>query len=154
MDPHDTGAPACAPAPADGRRLGRPAWAPNGRSVLVLAAGPDGDYDELLSFAPNGDDPARWAAPVSAYRAAGLQSAVWVGNDRIAVLVADRAGEPAHLRLLARRSDGRFKRVKDFPKLTGGELAATGHHLALQRGQRRGDGPARRRPRAPAAAAS
>jgi hypothetical protein len=134
MDPHDTGAPACAPAPADGQRVGRPAWAPNGRSLLVLAAGPDGDYTKLLSFAPNGDDPAKWAAPTSVYRAANIQSAVWVGNDRIAVLLALRPGGPTHLRLLGRRPNGSFRQVKDFPALTGSELAVTGHHLALQRG--------------------
>ena len=43
-------------------------------------------------------------------------------------------GGPTHLRLLARRPNGSFKRVKDFPALTGSELAATGHYLALQRG--------------------
>ncbi|MDA0159161.1 PASTA domain-containing protein [Solirubrobacter ginsenosidimutans] len=134
MDPHDTGAPACAPALADGRRIGRPSWAPNGRSVLALAAGPDGDYNELLTFAPNGDDPAQWAAPTRIYRSAGFRSAVWVSNDRIAVLLAVRPGGPAHLRLLGRRPDGSFKQVKDFPALTGSELAATGHYLALQRG--------------------
>jgi hypothetical protein len=134
MDPHDTGAPVCAPAPADGRRVGRPAWAPNGRAVLALAAGPDGDYNQLLSFAPNGDDPAEWGAPASVYRAASIQSAVWVGNDRIAVLLAVRPGGPTHLRLLARRPNGSFKQAKDFPALTGSELAVTGHYLALQRG--------------------
>ena len=67
---------------------------------------------------------------------------MWVGNDRIAVLAADRPGAPAHLRLLARRADGSFKPVKDFPALTGHELAATGHHLALRRGNgATGDGP-------------
>ena len=56
---------------------------------------------------------------------------MWVGNDRIAVLLADRPGAPTHLRLLARRPNGSFKQVKDFPALTGTELAATGHYLAL-----------------------
>jgi hypothetical protein len=134
MDPHDTGTPACAPALAHGRRVGRPSWAPNGRSLVVLSAGPNGDYNELLSFAPNGADPAQWAAPTVGYRSSGIQSAAWVGNDRIAVLLAARAGAQAHLRLLARRPNGSFKQVKDFPALTGSELAATGHYLALQRG--------------------
>jgi hypothetical protein len=102
--------------------------------VLVLAAGPDGDYKQLLTYAPNGDDPAQWAAPTPVARSASIQSAVWVGSDRIAVLLAVRRGGPTHLRLLARRPNGSFKRVKDFPALTGSELAATGHYLALQRG--------------------
>jgi hypothetical protein len=59
---------------------------------------------------------------------------VWLGNDRIAVLVADRAGAPAHLRLLAQRVDGSFAPAKDFPQLTGCELAATGDQLALRGG--------------------
>ncbi|HEY6892238.1 MAG TPA: hypothetical protein VI300_30820, partial [Solirubrobacter sp.] len=80
------------------------------------------------------DDPAHWAAPTPVTRSASIPSAVWVGSDRIAVLLAVRPGGPAHLRLLARRPNGRFKRVKDFPALTGSELAATGHYLALQRG--------------------
>ena len=135
IDPQDTGTTACAPGPADGRRLGRPTWAPDGRAVLVLAAGADGNYDELLSYAATGGDAKRWAAPVSVYRGPSIKSAVWVGNDRIALLLADRPAAPAHLRLLARHSHGRFRRVKDFPTLTGYELAATGHHLALRRGK-------------------
>jgi hypothetical protein len=66
---------------------------------------------------------------------------VWVGNDRLAVLVADRPGAAAHLRVLARRADGRFTPAKDFPALTGCELAATGDRLALRRGNcAKGDG--------------
>jgi len=134
MDPHHPRAPACAAVPDDARGVGRPAWAPNGRSVLVLTAGADGDYDGLLSFVAKGGDAKRWGPPTSAYRSAGIRSAAWVGNDRIAVLLADSPGAPAHLRLLARRANGSFRRVKDFPALTGSELAATGHYLALRRG--------------------
>ncbi len=138
IDPLDAATSACA---ASGRRLARPSWAPNGRSLLVLAAGRDGDYNELLSFTPKGGDAARWKLPTSGYRAASIQSAVWLGNDRVAVLAADRAGAPAYLRLLARRANGSLKRVKDFPSLTGYELAATGDFLALRRGRHAtGDG--------------
>jgi len=134
IDPTEI-APTCGHAPDGGRRLGRPSWAPNGRSVLALAAGSDGTYDELLIFAARGGDATRWDAPTRAYRQAGIQSAVWVGIRRIAVLVSPHPGAPAHLRLLARRADGTFKRVKDFPALTGHELAAKGRHLALRRGK-------------------
>ena len=130
-------APTCGHAPDGGRRLGRPSWAPNGRSVLALAAGADGTYDELLIYAARGGDATRWDAPTRAYRRAGIQSAVWVGIRRIAVLVSPHPGAPAHLRLLARRADGTFKRVKDFPALTGHELAAKGRHLALGVGRTR-----------------
>ena len=45
-------------------------------------------------------------------------------------------------RLLARRADGSFKQLKDFPSLTGHELADSGHFLALRRGaSATGDGP-------------
>ena len=43
LDPQDPQAPTCAPAKA---AVGRPAWAPDGRSVLVL----DGDSDALLEL--------------------------------------------------------------------------------------------------------
>jgi hypothetical protein len=134
LDPAES-APACTKARARGRRLGRPAWAPSGRSVLVLAARPRGAYDELLVYAARGGDAARWGAPTVAYRAAGLQAAAWVGSRRVAVLVAARPGAAAHLRLLALRADGRLEPVKEFPALTGHELAAKGRHLALRRGQ-------------------
>jgi hypothetical protein len=100
----------------------------------VLATGPGGTYDELLTYLPAGDDPAQWAQPTLSYRSARIASAAWIGDHRVAALVAGRAGAPAHLRLLTRRRDGRLERVKDFPALTGSELAATGHHLALRRG--------------------
>jgi PASTA domain len=139
LDPQDARPSACAAA---GRHVGRPSWTPNGRSVLVLATGPDGNYNEILSYAATGTDAAQWAAPTSVYRWEDIQAAVPVGNDRIAVLVADSPGAPAHLRLLARRANGRFAPVKDFPALTGFELAATGRHLALRRGSdANGDGP-------------
>ena len=70
----------------------------------------------------------------AAYRAASIQAAVWIGNNRIAVLLAGKRPAPAHLRLLARRPNGTFRQVKDFPALTGTELAATGHHLVLRNG--------------------
>jgi hypothetical protein len=127
LDPQDTRTSSCAANAA-----GRPAWSPNGRSLLALA-GPAGTYDQLLTFAPKGDDATQWAAPVVAFGAASIQSAVWVANTRIAVLASDTLSAPAHLRLLA-RSHGTFKVVKDFPELTGFELATTGHYLALRRG--------------------
>jgi len=126
IDPQNPATAAC--ASAGGRRVGRPAWAPNGRSVLALAAGPHGRYDELVTFTANGGNAKQWKAKTS-FRAPGIQSAAWVGNDRVAVL----AGAPAHLRLLARRPNGSFSPIKDFPALTGFELAATGHYLALRR---------------------
>jgi hypothetical protein len=131
----------CGKAPAGGRRLGRPAWAPNGRSVLALASGSGGTYDELLIYAAHGGDARRWDAPTVAYRRSGIQSAVWVGVRRVAALVAPRPGAPAHLRLLALRADGTLEHLKDFPSLTGHELAAKGRHLALRRGKdAKGDG--------------
>jgi hypothetical protein len=109
--------------------------------VLALAAGRDGTYDELLIFAARGGDATRWDAPTVAYRRAGIQSAVWVGTRRVALLVAPRPEAPAHLRLLALRANGALEHVKDFPSLTGHELAAKGRHLALRRGKdAKGDG--------------
>jgi hypothetical protein len=127
LDPQDVRTSSCAPTAA-----GRPAWSPNGRSLLALA-GPDGTYDQLLTVAATGDDATRWPAPSAAYNATSIQSAAWVSNSRIAVLVSDTPSAPAHLRLLA-RAHGAYKVVKDFPELTGFELAATGHYLALRRG--------------------
>jgi hypothetical protein len=111
---------------------GRPAWSPNGRTLLALA-GPDATYDQVLTFAATGDDATQWAAPAVAYSATSIQSAVWVTNTRLAVLAADTPSAPAHLRLLT-RAHGAFQVVKDFPELTGFELAATGRYLALRRG--------------------
>ncbi len=126
LDPKAPAAPAC--AAAGGERVSRPSWSPDGRSLLVLSAG------QLLSYAAEGGDPAQWAAPRSLYRSARIDSAVWVGNERIALLLAARRSGPAHLRLLARRPNGSFRQVKDFPAVTGSELTATGHHLVLRRG--------------------
>ena len=95
--------------------------------MLVLGAG------GVRTFAADGDHARSWAAPTLAYRAAGIVSAAWAGNNRIAVLVARRAGAPAHLRLLARRGN-RFAVVKDFPALTGWELSGAGEFVALRRG--------------------
>jgi len=135
LDPQDVRTASCAATAA-----GRPGWSPNGHSLLALA-GPDGTYDQLLTFSADGDDATRWSAPAAAYSAAAIQSAVWVANTRIAVLVSDTPSAPAHLRLLA-AVHGAFKVLKDFPELTGFELAATGHHLALRRGSSdTGDGP-------------
>ncbi|MBE2320883.1 PASTA domain-containing protein [Solirubrobacter sp. CPCC 204708] len=131
LDPQDAGEPTC----ARGRPVGRPVWSPDGRSVLALG----GRYHELVVYTARGGDAQRWRKPVSAYRAAHIQSAAWVGDDRVAVLVADRPGAPAHVRLLARAADGRFTVLKDFPRLTGFELAAHGHRLALRRGTRAAD---------------
>ena len=103
-------------------------WAPHGRSLFVLAA------DGLYRYAADGGDASRWAAPQRVYGRSGIVSAAWVGDDRLAVLVADAPDARPHVRLLARRADGRFARVKDFPALTGHELAATGRHLILRRG--------------------
>jgi hypothetical protein len=127
LDPQDIRTLSCAGAAA-----GRPAWSPNGRSLLALA-GPDATYDQLLTFSAGGDDATQWAAPTAVYGAASIQSAVWVANSRIAVLASDTPSAPAHLRLLA-LTHGAYKVVKDFPELTGFELAATGHYLALRRG--------------------
>jgi hypothetical protein len=127
LDPQDVRTASCAAAAAN-----RPAWSPDGRSLLALA-GDDGTNDRLLIFAAKGDDATAWAAPAAAYTAASIQSAVWVAGNRIAVLASDTPSAPAHLRLLA-RSHGTFKVVKDYPDLTGFELAATGHDLALRRG--------------------
>jgi hypothetical protein len=121
-------------APAHGRRVGRPAWSPDGRRVLVLAAGAHGGYDRLLTITARGADATRWGMPATVYRSADIESAVWLGDDRIAALVADHPGAAAHLRLLARDASGAFRTVRDFPTLTGCELAASGHDLALRRG--------------------
>lgn len=134
LDPQDPVAPTC--AKARGLRLGRPTWAPDGRSVLALATGGDGTYTRLVSYAATGGDASTWKAPKTAYRAGSIRSAAWVGNQRLAVLVADHAAAPAHLRLLTRRPDGTFVPLKDFPTLTGHELAATGRHVALRGGER------------------
>ncbi len=127
LDPQDIRTSSCATA-----AVGRPAWSPDGRSLLALT-GADGTYDQLLTFAATGDDATQWAAPAAGYSATSIQSAVWVANTRIAVLASDTPSAPAHLRLLA-RAHGTFKVVKDFPALTGFELARTGHYLALRRG--------------------
>jgi hypothetical protein len=67
---------------------------------------------------------------------------VWIDDDRVAVLVAERRGGDAHLRLLTRGTNGRFTATKDFPAQTGHELAAAGRHVALRRGDdASGDGP-------------
>ncbi|RKQ91207.1 PASTA domain-containing protein [Solirubrobacter pauli] len=134
LDPQDPVAPTC--AKARGLRLGRPTWAPDGRSVLALATGGAGTYTRLVSYAATGGDASTWKAPKTAYRAGSIRSAAWVGNQRLAVLVADHAAAPAHLRLLTRRPDGTFAPLKDFPSLTGHELAASGRHVALRGGER------------------
>ncbi|MDA0181535.1 hypothetical protein OJ997_14615, partial [Solirubrobacter phytolaccae] len=140
LDPQD---PATAPTCAKprGLRVGRPAWAPNGRSVLALASTGDSAYTRLVTYAAKGGDATAWPAPRTAYRAGSIRSAAWLSNQRVAVLVADHVGAPAHLRVLTRNADGTFSAVKDFPALTGHELAATGRHVALRSGQRAtGDG--------------
>jgi hypothetical protein len=129
LDPQATGAPICATGP----RVGRPAWAPDGRSLAVLVAGADGAYDELLAYRARGGDPAGWKRAPKPYHAGAIRSAAWLGTNRIAVLVAATPDAPAHLRLLTRVAGG-FKQAEDFPDLTGCELAATGHYLALRRG--------------------
>jgi len=126
LEPQDSGPPVC----AAGRRVGRPSWAPNGRSLLVLGAGRNGTYDQVINYTASGGDPDGWE-PARGYRGTGVQSAVWVGNDRVAVLLG---GAQAHLRLLALQPDGSFKDLKDFPALTGCELAAAGHFVVLRRG--------------------
>jgi hypothetical protein len=93
-----------------------------------------GESDALLSYDARGGDATRWKTPKTVYRAADIRSAVWIDDDRIAVLVAERRGGEAHLRLLTRGTNGRLKATKDFPALTGHELAAAGRHLALRRG--------------------
>jgi hypothetical protein len=139
LDPQDPTAPTC--AKPRGLRLGRPAWAPDGRSVLALATPGGGTYTRLVSYAATGGDATAWKAPKTAYQAGSIRSAAWVGNQRVAVLVADHAGAPAHLRLLTRRPDGALVALKDFPGLTGHELAATGRHVALRSGKNAtGDG--------------
>lgn len=139
-DPAEPQPPTCAPRPP-GRVVGHPVWAADGRSVLALA-GRGGHYDRVVSYAAYGGDAARWKAPKTVYRAAVLRAAVWLGEDRVAVLVAGTRRATPHLRVLARRADGRLTTVKDFPELTGHELAATGRHLALRRGSRASeDGP-------------
>jgi hypothetical protein len=142
-DPSETAAPTCAAR----RGLSAPAWAPDGRSVLALASG------RLLSYAAYGGDASRWKAPKTVYRAAVLRAAVWIDDERVAVLAADRRGRAAHVRVLERRADGRFTAAKAFPAHTGHELAAVGEHVALRRGKVAQDGPmvlldlARSRPR-------
>jgi hypothetical protein len=123
-----TGATTCAHGP----RVGRPVWAPNGRSVLALGAGSNG-YARVLSFHAAGADATKWRRPVTVYRAPNLRAAAWVGNNRLAVLVASRPNGAAHLRLLSRKPDGTFVAAKEFPELTGSELAGTGTLLVLQR---------------------
>ena len=133
MDPQEPDA--AAPADAAGASAG-PSWAPDGRSVLVLAAGADGDYDALLSYTARGGDATRWedadvastARPASSPRCGSTTTAspCWSPTRR------GRAGAPAP----ARPPRGRHasSAVKDFPALTGHELAAAGRHLALRRG--------------------
>ncbi len=129
MDPQDSRTATCAKG-----RFAAPAWAPDGHSLLVLGNG------GVRTFAANGDHASSWAAPTLAYHASGVVSATWVGNDKIAVLVARRAGAPARLRLLARRGN-RFVAIKDYSSLTGWELAGDGHYVALRRGNTQaGDG--------------
>ena len=77
-------------------------------------------------------------APKTSYRAAGIESAVWVGTT--ASPSCSPRGAPAHLRLLARRPNGSFRPIKDFPALTGCELAATGHYPRCGAERRDGDG--------------
>jgi beta-lactam-binding protein with PASTA domain len=127
LDPKAPATPGC--APASGQPVAAPSWSPDGRSVLVLGAS-----NQLLSYAAEGGDATQWTAPKLLYRSATIRSAVWAGNDRIALLLASRRGAPAHLRVLARRPDGSFRQAKDLPHLTGSELAATGHNLVLRRG--------------------
>ena len=154
MDPHDTGAPACAPAPADGRRVGRPSWAPNGRSVLVLAAGPDGDYNELLTVAPNGADPTQWAAPTVGLPR-GRHPVSGVGRKRPHRRpVADRAGA-SDAPAAARPPRGR--QLQAGQGLPRADRERTRRQRSLSRAAarerrdgRRGDSPARRGSRAPA----
>ena len=78
LDPQDPDAPTCAP----GRRVGRPAWAPNGRSLLALAAS---------STAARSCSATRPAAATRALERAeaglprgGHPSAAWLGDDRVA----------------------------------------------------------------------
>ncbi len=104
--------------------------------MLALAASAGGGYTRLVSYAATGGDASTWKAPKTAYQAGSIRSAAWVGNQRVAVLVADHAGAPAHLKLLARQPTERSRRSRHFPALTGHELAATGRHVALRGGQR------------------
>ncbi len=113
-DPQESVAPTC--APARGRQVGRPSWSPDGRSVLALAAGSKRTYTKLLIHTAFGGDAAQWKTPKTAYGAASILSAVWVGNDRIAVLHANRAGGKAHLRVLARGANGTFAAGQGVPR--------------------------------------
>ncbi len=119
LDPQDASSLTCAAAPVG---LDRPAWSPDGRSLLAVAD------DQLYAFTALGSDATQWAAPTPVHAAAGLRAAAWLANNRVAVL----AGARPHVRLLARRADGSFDRVRDFKALTGSELAAAGRHLALR----------------------
>jgi hypothetical protein len=130
-DPAEAAAPTCA---ARGG-LRSPAWAPDGRSVLAVGSG------RLLSYAAYGGDAGAWNAPKTVYRAAALRAAVWIDDDRVAVLAADRQGGAAHLRVLERGTGGAFTAAKAFPAHTGHELAAMGEHVALRRGAAAQDGP-------------
>jgi hypothetical protein len=103
--------------------------------VLAVASG------RLLSYAAYGGDAGAWKAPRTVYRAAVLRAAVWIDDDRVAVLAADRKGHATHLRVLERRAGGTFTAVKAFPAHTGHELAAMGEHVALRRGAATQDGP-------------
>ena len=120
------------------RRRARPPrqrWAgPRGRRTGARVLVVNGASDALLSYTARGGDASNWKTPKPVYRAADIRSAVWIDDDRVAVLVAERRGGAAHLRLLTRGTNGRLKATKDFPALTGHELAAAGRHVALRRG--------------------
>jgi hypothetical protein len=116
-------------------RLGRPSWSPDGRHLLALGATRTRGYTRLLDFSAVGRDPARWSTtPIDTGKHLRIESATWVGTDRIAVLVVTRKWSSPHLRLLSRRHDGTFTVTKDFTRQTGCELAAVRHYLALRKG--------------------
>ena len=121
LDPQDVTSLACAAAPPG-------STAPRGRRTAGRCSRSPTASSTRSSRSDS--DATQWAAPSPSSRRRVL-AAAWLANNRVAML----AGAKPHVRLLARRADGTFNRVRDFKALTGSELAATDHFLALRNGK-------------------
>ena len=130
LDPEGPGRARVRGGPA-ASAVSRPSWSPDGRSLLVLGA-----QAGSSSYAAEGRRSSAVGRAGNRFTARrGIDSAVWVGKGPHRASCSPRAG-PARRTCAcspAARTAG-FRQVKDFPALTGSELAATGHHLVLRRG--------------------